>query len=222
VLDPSRPAHVVQEICQFVQRLAPHGALNGLSQMVLRLTSPGIPDLYQGTEFWDFSMVDPDNRRPVDYEARHAALAPVQPPETLMKDWRDGRVKQSILHGLLALRARRPALFAGGNYQKLRVEGPASEHVIAYARQLDEQIVITIASRLSAGAVLHDGPCLPATFWKGTFLYVPRSLHGRQLFDVLRADPYGHPSSAPAISTAAGRVRLETLMATLPVAVLEG
>jgi (1->4)-alpha-D-glucan 1-alpha-D-glucosylmutase len=221
VLDPSRPARVVQEIRQFVQRLAPHGALNGLSQMVLRLTSPGIPDLYQGTEFWDFSMVDPDNRRPVDYDARHAALESGQHPQALMRDWRDGRVKQSILHGLLALRARRPALFAGGSYQKLRVEGPASEHAIAYARQLDEQIVITIASRLSAKGALPYSPCLPASFWKGTFLYVPRSLHGRQVFDVLRAEPYGHASSA-AYSTAAGRLRLETLMATLPVAVLEG
>ncbi len=222
VLDPARPAHVVQEIHSFVQRIASHGALNGLSQMVLRLTSPGIPDLYQGTDFWDFSMVDPDNRRPVDYQARHASLDRAHLPDSLMKDWRDGRVKQAILHSLLELRARRSALFASGAYQKLRVEGPASEHVIAYSRQLDEQIVITIASRLSAGAVLPDGPCLPATFWKGTFMYVPRSLQGRQLSDVLKADPHGPPSSAPVISTSAGRLRLEAIMDTLPVAVLEG
>jgi (1->4)-alpha-D-glucan 1-alpha-D-glucosylmutase len=216
VLDPARPAHVVQEIHQFVQRLAPHGALNGLSQMVLRLTSPGIPDLYQGTEFWDFSMVDPDNRRPVDYAARAGALEAGLAPQDLLPDWRNGHVKQAILHRILALRARLPALFAQGNYQKLRVEGPASEHVIAFARPHDERIVITIASRLSARAVLPDVPCLPASFWKGTSLYVPRSHQGRPLTDVLRPDAEGHP---PPMS---GRLRLETIMAALPVAVLEG
>jgi (1->4)-alpha-D-glucan 1-alpha-D-glucosylmutase len=222
VLDPARPAHVAQEIHQFVQRIATHGALNGLSQMVLRLTSPGIPDLYQGTEFWDFSMVDPDNRRPVDYPARHLALDEAHPPEAVLRDWRDGRVKQAVLHRLLALRARQPALFATGTYQKLRVEGPASEHIVAFARQLGDRIVITIVSRLSAEAALPDVPCLPAHVWKGTYVYVPRSSHGRDLIDVLRGDATGRLPSPPKIAAAAGRLRLETLLAALPVAVLEG
>ena len=219
VLDPSRPAHVAQEIHAFVQRLAPHGVLNGLSQMVLRLTTPGIPDLYQGTEFWDFSMVDPDNRRPVDYPARAEALQAGRTPHDLLPAWRNGQVKQAILHNILALRARQPALFAQGAYQRLRVEGPASEHVIAFARQHDERIVITIASRLSARAVLPDVPCLPATFWKGTSLYVPRSHHGRPLTDVLQPELEGQPLP---VAATPGRLRLETLLAALPVAVLEG
>ena len=95
VLDPDRPARVAAEIAEFVQRLAAPGALNGLSQMLLRLTSPGVPDLYQGTERWDFSLVDPDNRRPVDYPARVAALQDAAPPAALMPHWRDGRVKQA-------------------------------------------------------------------------------------------------------------------------------
>jgi (1->4)-alpha-D-glucan 1-alpha-D-glucosylmutase len=222
VLDPARPAHVVDEIHAFVQRLAPHGALNGLSQMVLRLTTPGIPDLYQGTEFWDFSMVDPDNRRPVDYMERLGALAADISPEHLLSAWRNGHVKQAILHRILALRARLPSLFTGATYQKLRVEGPASDHVIAFARQLDERIVITIASRLSARAVLPDVPCLPATFWKGTSVYVPRSHHGRALTDVLRPGPPRDSPPVAGVSGAQGRLRLETLMAALPVAVLEG
>ena len=111
VLDPARPAHVVHEIYNFVQRIAPHGALNGLSQMVLRLTSPGIPDLYQGTEFWDFSMVDPDNRRPVDYSARLEALERGTTPADLLPRWRNGHVKQAILHNILALRTRQGAAF---------------------------------------------------------------------------------------------------------------
>ena len=94
---------------------------------MLRLTTPGIPDLYQGTEFWDFSLVDPDNRRPVDFDARETALTAGAAPAQLMPHWRDGRVKQALIHRVLGLRARAPQLFTLGTYLPLKVEGPQLE-----------------------------------------------------------------------------------------------
>jgi len=218
VLDPSRPARVVHEIFGFVQRLAASGALNGLSQLVLRLTSPGIPDFYQGTEFWDFSMVDPDNRRAVDYPARAAALLAAEPPETLLPPWRDGRIKQAILHRCLALRARTSGLFVAGGYTPLRIEGPAAEHAIAFAREHGDQTVIAIVSRLSATHGVVDIPLLPPQFWQGTYLCVPRLLQGRRMMDVLRAPPTGE---AALRADEPGRLWLDDALATLPVALLE-
>jgi (1->4)-alpha-D-glucan 1-alpha-D-glucosylmutase len=222
VLDPARPARVVHEIHECVQRLAAPGALNGLSQMLLRLTSPGIPDFYQGTEFWDFSMVDPDNRRPVDYAARAAALEAAERPEDLLAHWRDGRVKQAILHLGLALRARRPDVFAKGGYTPLRLEGPASDHAIAFAREYADQCVITIASRRSAKAGVVNTPLIPADFWQGTYLCVPRSCQGRRLEEVLRPQPDGGGNSGFGTSAdESGRLWLDKTLAPLPVALLE-
>jgi len=220
VLDPSRPARVVHEIHSLVQRIAVPGALNGLSQMLLRMTSPGIPDLYQGTEFWDFSLVDPDNRRPVDFAAREAALQDAASPEALLPWWRDGRVKQAILHRALALRAKRSALFAQGNYLPVMVEGPAAEHVLAFARQFDDHTVITVVSRLSATTGLSDLPIIPAHFWQGTTMYLPRSAHGRPVTDVLRAASTG--ASGGGLGTGSdGTLQVDHLLAVLPVALLE-
>ncbi len=215
VLDHDRPAHVVTEIAEFAQRLAIPGALNALSQMMLRLTSPGVPDLYQGTEYWDFSLVDPDNRRPVDFAARSASLEEASKPAELLGAWRDGRVKQAVLHRVLAYRAAQPALFAAGTYQPIKVEGPACEHVVAHARQKDDRSVITIVTRLSATLGHTDRPLVPPEAWQGTTLVLPRSLHGRQVTDLL--------GSSPALLTvpAGGRLRLADCLAKLPVALLE-
>ena len=122
-LDSERPARVVQDIAAFVERIAAAGAVNGLSQTVLKLTSPGVPDLYQGTEYWDFSLVDPDNRRPVDFAARAASLAEDADPVALLAQWRDGRVKQAVIARALRLRKAAPGLFTHGTYVPLKIEG---------------------------------------------------------------------------------------------------
>ena len=113
------------------------GALNGLARTILKLTTPGVPDFYQGTEFWDFSLVDPDNRRPVDYDARAHALpeSASAPIETLLKAWRDGRVKQALTHRLLADRASQPDLYAYGDFaQRPAALGLAFERAYGDAR----------------------------------------------------------------------------------------
>ena len=215
VLDPDRPAHVVSELYEFVQRIAAPGALNSLAQMVLRLTTPGIPDLYQGTDFWDFSLVDPDNRRPVDYDARRASLDAGLAPAALMEDWRDGRVKQAILQRTLALRARRSDLFARGAYQKLAVEGPAADHIVAFSRQHGDQTVIVIVCRLSARTALGNIPLIPRQFWQGTSVLVARSLQGHHLIDLLG------DQNESASGMQHSRIEVGECLAALPVALLE-
>ena len=155
------PAHgFAVQLHAFVQRIAAAGAANSLLQTVLRLTTPGLPDTYQGTDFWDFSLVDPDNRRPVDFAVRRAGLAVDASWDSLLHDWRDGRLKQRVIAELLQLRARDPLVFAQGGYRALAVETPDRErddHLLAFERRLDGHSVVVLALRHTA-AVLLDAP----------------------------------------------------------------
>lgn len=118
------------------RRVAEVGAVNGLTQLVLKLTAPGVPDFYQGTELWEYSLVDPDNRRPVDFAGREKALAGLRgkSPRTLWKHWSDGRIKLSVAHRLLALRRRRAADFESTSYEPVAVTGREAGRVVAYRR----------------------------------------------------------------------------------------
>jgi (1->4)-alpha-D-glucan 1-alpha-D-glucosylmutase len=212
VLDPERPARVVYDIHAFVEQIAPAGALNGLAQTLLRVASPGIPDLYQGCEFWDFSMVDPDNRRPVDFAARRAALPCAAQTPALLANWRDGRIKQAILHRALKLRATLPDLFTVGTYTGLKIEGPASRHALAFARFHAGRHAIAVVSRLAGKCDLAGQPLVPEATWQGTIVTLPRSFIGLQAHDVLTESD---------MRTAPPRLRLSDLLARLPVALLE-
>ena len=119
------------------RRLSLLGALNSLSQLTLKATMPGVPDFYQGTEFWDFSLVDPDNRRPVDFAERARVLATLETPdwERLAQNWPNGHLKLAWTRHLLKLRAELSDVFANGEYQPLEVSGPHRDHVIAFARR---------------------------------------------------------------------------------------
>ena len=181
VLDPERP--VVGEIVAFSERLAAAGAVNSLAQTVLRLTSPGVPDLYQGTEFWDFSLVDPDNRRPVDFAARQAALAEGGKPAAMLAHWQDGRVKQAVIARALQWRAAHAELFAKGGYTKLEAEGPAAAHILAFARHLKGKTLVTAVTRLAANVT--DGmPLARPEHWAETVLTLP----GGNWHDVLNEE----------------------------------
>ncbi|MBP1474045.1 malto-oligosyltrehalose synthase [Frateuria sp. MAH-13] len=145
------------ELHAFVQRIAAAGAANSLLQTALRLTTPGVPDTYQGTDAWDFSLVDPDNRSPVDFDARRAALATGAPWDALLGRWRDGALKQRVLHALLQLRSRHRAVFAQGDYRQLAVEEPegaGAGRLLAFQRTLDGQAVVVLALRHTGGVLL--------------------------------------------------------------------
>jgi (1->4)-alpha-D-glucan 1-alpha-D-glucosylmutase len=139
----------------FVSRVALLGALNSLSQLALKLAMPGVPDLYQGTEFWDLSLVDPDNRRPVDFGERIAALTSIGQQADwgrLADAWPDGRIKLALMHTLLALRGRAPALFTEGGYRAVDVTGPHRNEVVAFARTNGRDAIIVAVGRLFARA----------------------------------------------------------------------
>ncbi|HTI82095.1 MAG TPA: malto-oligosyltrehalose synthase [Acetobacteraceae bacterium] len=185
------------EAANFAHRIGPAGAIKGLAQTVLKLTAPGVPDLYQGTEFWDQSLVDPDNRRPVDFALRLEALADDRPLMALAQTWRDGRVKQALIRRALDVRRAQPDLFARGSYESLQVTGPLADHIVAFARSLGDSHVIVVvprlASRLLAGG---DAIVLRQDVCNGTEVHLPRALHSLPYRAVTGGDAPA-PSSSP-------------------------
>ncbi|MEN0108819.1 MAG: malto-oligosyltrehalose synthase, partial [Pseudomonas sp.] len=201
------------ELAAAAESLAPSGALNSLGQALLRMTTPGVPDLYQGNEFWDFSLVDPDNRRPVDFAARRTALEHPRPLAELVHQWRGGPLKQWLVQRTLNLRAEHPQVFARGRYLPLTVEGSQAARVMAFARQLDdEQFVIVLVPRLAAG--LLDGastPLIPEHAWGDTRLLLPPALSHHSLISA-----FTNGSHTPV----AGRLDLAHLLRDFPVNLL--
>ncbi len=172
VLDPTRA--VLMEIVQFAERLNNPGAINGLAQTLLRLTVPGVPDLYQGTEFWDQSLVDPDNRRPVDYQAREAALELFQDKSELLANWKTGAIKQAIIADTLNFRKANSALFEKGDYQKIDAQGFCANHIIAHTRRYKGKSMLIAVTRLAA-KLCTDQPLVSAEAWQDTMLELPAS-----------------------------------------------
>ena len=173
----------IGDIAGFVDALAPAGAANGLVQALLRCTSPGLPDLYQGTEFWDFSLVDPDNRRPVDFEVRRVALGSGESFDQLRRHWRDGRVKQRLIATALDLRRRRPGVMGDGGYTPLEVEGRGAGRLIVYLRH-GEGGAVLVAAVLNASAVIgaHDLGA-PSDWWAARRLDLPPGYAERSATD---------------------------------------
>ncbi|MFP4279989.1 MAG: hypothetical protein ACLFQI_08340, partial [Halochromatium sp.] len=170
VLDRERSSAFFEDFIPFQQRVAQLGLLNSLSQTLLRLTSPGLPDIYQGCELWDFSLVDPDNRRPVDFERRRRWLSELdrlaaiddagetaeglpQPlrSQALDNTLSDGRAKLYLIRRALLLREQMPELFVEGEYSPLTVEGPHAHRLCAFSRSHQGQSVVVIAPRLLGG-----------------------------------------------------------------------
>jgi (1->4)-alpha-D-glucan 1-alpha-D-glucosylmutase len=205
ILDRSISAEFLDSLGTMAQRIALLGALNSLSQVTLKATMPGVPDFYQGTEFWDLSLVDPDNRRPVDFAERAAVLASVETPdwESLASGWPDGHIKLAWIRHLLKLRTELPDVFAHGDYQPLKVTGPHSDHIIAFARRRGRDAVI-VAITKSFAPLSHGGRTWPlATTFDGTLHiggYSVQGIDGR---------------------AAASELRLSDLFPHLPVAVLK-
>jgi (1->4)-alpha-D-glucan 1-alpha-D-glucosylmutase len=174
LLDPAQSSDFLDHLTSFVSRIAPAGALNGLAQCVLKCTLPGIPDFYQGTEFWDSSLTDPDNRRDVDFAARIGALALAAKPAALLAQWKDGRVKQALIARLLSLRASEPACFAEGQYLPLTVQGPRAGNVVAFMRHHGATAILAAVARHCAEACEATGlPGPAADFWSGTKIILP-------------------------------------------------
>jgi (1->4)-alpha-D-glucan 1-alpha-D-glucosylmutase len=157
-----------------VEEIARIGAINSLSQTLLKLTSPGVPDIYQGNEIWNLALVDPDNRRPIDYKRRRemlAALAKVKPEEVL-QNCPDDRIKMFLTQRLLRFRNEHVDLFRQGNYFPIKASGTFADCCIGFARELDGQWVVVVAPRLSS----RIGFPPVGERWKDTVVDFPESL----------------------------------------------
>lgn len=181
VMRPAQPNPFADELQRFVARIAPFGFRNSLAQLALKCTAPGVPDLYQGCERWSFHLVDPDNRRPVDFGALAAGLEEVRAlgrdgcpaPDQWQALWRgaaDGRIKQLATWRLLQLRRERAALFRDAAYVPLTLEGEAAEHAVAYARTHETDAVIVVAARLAFTLCRGDDAAWDAAPWGETRL----------------------------------------------------
>jgi (1->4)-alpha-D-glucan 1-alpha-D-glucosylmutase len=192
--------------------------------VLVKITAPGVPDFYQGTELWDLSLVDPDNRRPVDWDLRERLLQELRTAadagdratlaQELVKHKDDGRVKLYLIHEALAFRRARRALFEHGEYRALEARGVWAEHVCAFARVSPDAAAVTVIPRLLArrGA---EGPPLGADFWADTWVELPRELGGR-FANVLTGETL---ETAPAGESVA--LPLAGALASFPVALLE-
>jgi len=191
VLDAGRTNPFLDEFHAFVGTLARPGAVASLAQLALKLTVPGVPDIYQGGELWDFSLVDPDNRRPVDWDLRRALCERIAgvPIENLSESWQDGREKLFATQRLLALRRAHPGLFAEGDYQPLEAEGEKRDHLCSFARRHGDYAVVVAVPRLLYR--LYGDANAPD--WGRTEIFLPPAagwrdwFTGRRLDDRLRA-----------------------------------
>ncbi|HEY0602613.1 MAG TPA: malto-oligosyltrehalose synthase [Herpetosiphonaceae bacterium] len=168
----------------FAARLAHYGAFNALSQTLLKLTSPGLPDIYQGSETWDLSLVDPDNRRPVDYAQRTAMLRSLDErlddratdmaafARELIANKADGRIKLYLIERTLRLRREIPALFAEGSYVPLEAQGAHADQVVAFARRHEDAEIVVVAPRLVTRLASEEGAPV-GDVWSGDLLVLP-------------------------------------------------
>ncbi len=210
-LDPSVSAQFLVDLVSFVGEVAPAGAVNGLVQSLLRCMVPGMPDLYQGTEGWDLSLVDPDNRRPVDFAWRRTALQAAEDLGELVSSWRDGRLKQRVIATALDLRQRWPEVFTDGAYQPLEVLGVDPERVMAFLRRAGDRAVVVAVPLRCSGAVGADDLSLSPEVFDAGRLIVPADLRHLSAKDSL---------SGGGVEITA-ELRLEALYARAPLALLE-
>ena len=221
----------------FHQRVARCGLLNSLSQVVLKIASPGVPDFYQGSELWDLNLVDPDNRRPVDFGTRRQMLDRIdailaQPAadrapaiSSLLQHWEDGAVKLLVTAAGLRLRADMPQLFLEGDYLPLEVESAVEARVLAFARvSADGRAAIAVAPHLVSRLVSPEHPVPLGDRWRTSRIHLPKSLAGlayRDVFTGAEIRPatsgdsawlfVGQVLKAPAGGVADGRWKLAVL-----------
>jgi (1->4)-alpha-D-glucan 1-alpha-D-glucosylmutase len=207
ILDPSPRNRFLECFIPVAEEVARAGAINSLSQTLLKLTAPGVPDIYQGNEIWDFSLVDPDNRRAVDYARRKSLLSSLEgaTPEELLTKWTDGRIKMFLLQRLLTFRREQAALFQFGDYRPLTLSGKLEVCCISFVRELNRQSIIVLAPRLSS----QVGFPPIGSAWDDTTVQVSHSVSSAQ--DVFTGEKIGFVS---------GALRLGQVFARLPFAVL--
>ncbi len=199
------------------KRIARAGMINSLARLVLKLASPGVPDFYQGTELWDLSLVDPDNRRPVDYAARQELLANESADVSeLLKHWEDGRIKLFITARGLKLRRQFRELFLDGEYIPLATGGAYADNVVAFARRRGEQHLLAAVPRLCMSLPEHRRSVPVGAVWGDTHIVLPAEINVALLRNTFTGEETasGHEGETRSL-------RVAELFRTLPVCIGE-
>lgn len=220
IADLFRNERFLEQLRPFREQITVHGMLNSLSATLMKVTVPGVPDTYQGADSWDFSLVDPDNRRPVDYETRHRLLQQIDDhpaPAALLAGWQSGAIKLYVLHRALRARASKRDLFEQGGYLPLEIEGEQANHAMAFARTCGDAWAITIVPRLTALLARtngHDLGHIPlgAASWSDTVINLPAN-----------APPeWTNALTGSGVQSTASTLRVTEVFDELPIALLIG
>jgi (1->4)-alpha-D-glucan 1-alpha-D-glucosylmutase len=227
VLTTSKENPFLDDFMLFHRKIAFFGLFNSLAQVVLKMTAPGVPDFYQGTELWDYNMVDPDNRRPVDYETRRRLLAELNeqlPPEPqemagflrgLLRNYQTGQIKLYLIWRTLGFRRSYSRVFEQGTYTPMFAVGPKKDHVCAFARISSGATAITVATRLVVGLTGGaERAALEPDVWRDTLLPIPDGKPGGRYRNVLTQQILTLPNDASGLP-------VREVLELLPVALLE-
>lgn len=221
LLDTHTSAVFIQSLHRFVDSIAVAGALNALTQMLLKFTAPGVPDTYQGGDCWDFSFADPDNRRPIDYAARKAAFENTGDDlHALLQRWRDGHIKQRLLHELLNIRKTFPELLSHGNYRPLLLHGKLAQHGFAFTRNWKQQTLLVFVPRFTSE--LLDGntvPMIAAERWFNTSINLPERLATNRWHSLLELNKSSVELNKSVVAQGK-KLPLNDLLQELPFAIL--
>ncbi len=188
ILDPAKSADFQADMAGFVREVADAGYTNSLSALLIKATSPGVPDIYQGCELWDFRLVDPDNRRPVDYARRSELLKTLADradadadglARELVAAWPDERIKFHVTRRALRFRRENRDLYLHGDYVPVETGGSRSNHVFAFARRRGDSWAVTVVPRLTAQADRDSPGRIAGSWWADTTVAIPPDAPGR-------------------------------------------
>jgi (1->4)-alpha-D-glucan 1-alpha-D-glucosylmutase len=212
----TRPNLFLRAIEQFLPTVQFFGCINSVAQVLLKLTSPGLPDIYQGQELWDFSLVDPDNRRPVDFARRQQMLetllaAPPLNKGEMLREFEDGRLKLWTTAATLRFRRDHPEIFKDGGYRPLEAHGAKRDHLVAFARERRGEFVVTAVPRLAYTLCSGDRNSRFADSWGDTRIMLPSATAAVE--NVLTGEKLQVPE---------GSISCRELFSSLPIALLTG
>jgi (1->4)-alpha-D-glucan 1-alpha-D-glucosylmutase len=230
ILSPSPENPFLQDFESFQEKISYFGMFNSISQTLLKITCPGIPDFYQGTDLWDFSLVDPDNRRPVNVELRRKRLAELKKrmemagaslPEfskDLVREWRDGAIKLYVTMKALHFRRENRLLLQEGSYIPLVGSGDLKEHLCAFARQRGEKAVLVVVPRFLTRVIKNPGEMpFGESVWKDSCLLLPEEISGKTFPNIFTGETLQTIEREGQAALSLGQ-----LFACFPVAMLEG
>ncbi|MFY9804693.1 MAG: malto-oligosyltrehalose synthase [Candidatus Acidiferrales bacterium] len=224
IMKPGTTNLFLADFLKFQHKIAYFGMLNGLAQVLLKLTTPGVPDLYQGCDLWDLRLVDPDNRGPVDFSHRERLLEQIEKraaasanfSRELIQNWRDGRAKLYLTWRVLNFRRQHRGLFLDGTSLPLEASGKRAKNLIAFARNQGKEWTITVVPRWLAHARAPMSLDRMASFWRGTKILLPANSSAR----------WENILSGDIVEAASGRrrssLRVEDVLGNFPMACLRG